>query len=162
MTADGISFEDFQAFIQAHGGSSMAPPCCGTMETAAAAAQVAGISLTKHIEIMLHFNELAAKYSEVFEKPTPAKKPNRKKAAMAFEPDETPNCGCARRTFVVQSRIPAIEKYRNWKTRSGDLTMKGALQFIEEQKHIRTLSNGPKHKYRIIEKTVSATVVHEE
>ena len=83
-------------------------------------------------------------------------------AAASFEPDETPNCGYVQHAFVVQSRIPAIEKYRNWKTRSGDLSMKAALQFIEDQKRMRSYSNGPKHRYRIVEKTVSATVVHED
>lgn len=158
MVAEYISAEDFRAFVRMRdsGRFNMATQC-------ASAAQAEGISLNKHIEIMLHFTELAARYGEVFEKPAPAKKPKRKKAAASFEPDETPNCGYARHAFTVQSRIPAIEKYKNWKTRSGDLgSMKAALQFIEEQKRLRTLSNGPKHKYRIIEKTVSAAVVHED
>lgn len=83
-------------------------------------------------------------------------------AARTFEPDEIPNCGYARRAYVVQSRIPTIEKYKNWRTISGDLGMKAALLFIEEHKRILTLSNSPKHKYRIVEKMVSAAVVHED
>lgn len=158
MAEEYISAEDFRAFVRMRdsGRFNMATQC-------AAAAQAEGISLGKHIEIMLHFTELAAKYGEVFEKPALVKKPKRKKVAASFEPDETPNCGYVQHAFVVQSRIPAIEKYRNWKTRSGDLdSMEAAKRFIEEQKRIRTLSNGPKHKYRIIEKTVSAAVVHED
>lgn len=157
MAEEYVSAEDFRAFVRTRdsGRFNMATQC-------AAAAQAEGISLAKHIEIMLHFTELAARYGEVFEKPAPAKKPKRKKAAAQFEPDETPNCGYARHAYVVQSRIPAIEKYRNWKTRSGDLGMKEALQFIEDQKRIRSYSNGPKHKYRIVVKTVSAAVVHED
>ena len=158
MAEEHISAEDFRAFVRVRdsGRFNMATQC-------AAAAQAEGISLAKHIEIMLHFTELAAKYGEVFEKPAPIEKPERRKAAASFKPDEAPNCGYARRAYVVQSRIPAIEKYRNWKTRSGDLgSMKAALQFIEEQKRIRSYSNGPKHRYRIVEKTVSAAVVHED
>ena len=157
MTADDISFEDFQAFIRVRnsGKFNMMTQCGG-----AAAAE--GISVDRHIAIAMNFNELMGKYGARLEKPAPAKKPKRRKATMSFEPDEIPNCGYVRHAFVVQSRIPAIEKYRNWKTRSGDLSMKAALQFIEEQKRIRSYSNGPKHKYRIVEKTVDAAVVHEE
>ena len=158
MIADDISFEDFQAFVRVRdsGKFNMMTQCGG-----AAAAE--GISLDKHIAIVMNFSALMGKYGAKLEKPSPAKKPGRRKAAASFEPDETPNCGYARRAFVVQSRIPAIEKYRNWKTRSSDLaSMKAAVQFIEEQKRIRSYSNGPKHKYRIVEKTVSAAVVHEE
>ena len=157
MTADDISFEDFQAFVRVRdsGRFNMMTQCGG-----AAAAE--GIPVDKHITIAMNFNELMGKYGAKLEKPAPAKKPRRRKAAASFEPDETPNCGYARRAFVVQSRIPAIEKYRNWKTRSGDLGMKEALQFIEDQKRIRSYSNGPKHRYRIVEKTVDAAVVHEE
>ena len=157
MTADDISFEDFQAFIRVRdsGRFNMATQCGG-------AAVAEGISVDKHIAIVMNFGELMRKYGAELEKPVPVKKPKHKKAAASFEPDETPNCGYARRAYVVQSRIPAIEKYKNWKTRSGDLGMKAALQFIEEQKRIRSYSNGPKHKYRIIVKTVDAAVVHEE
>lgn len=157
MTADDISFEDFQAFIRVRdsGKFNMMTQCGG-----AAAAE--GISVDKHITIMMNFDKLMGKYGAELEKAVPVKKPECKKTSTSFEPDETPNCGYARRAYVVQSRIPAIEKYKNWKTRSGDLSMKGALQFIEDQKHLRTLSNGPKHKYRIIMKTVDAAVVHEE
>lgn len=157
MTADDISFEDFQAFIRVRdsGRFNMATQCGG-----AAAAE--GISVDKHIAIIMNFDALMRKYGPMLKKPAPAEKPKRRKAAASFEPDETPNCGYARRAFVVQSRIPAIEKYRNWKTRSGDLSMKEALQFIEEQKRIRSYSNGPKHRYRIVLKTVDAAVVHEE
>lgn len=157
MTANDISFEDFQAFIRVRnsGRFNMMTQCGG-----AAAAE--GIPIDKHIAIMMNFSELMGKYGARLKKPAPAEKPKRRKVAASFEPDETPNCGYARHAFVVQSRIPAIEKYRNWKTRSGDLSMKAALQFIEDQKRIRFYSNGPKHKYRIVEKTVSAAVVHEE
>ena len=157
MAFDDISFEDFQAFIRVRdsGKFNMMTQCGG-----AAAAE--GISVDKHIAIMMNFNELMCKYGPMLKKPLPVKKPKRRKATASFEPDETPNCGYVRHAFVVQSRIPAIEKYKNWKTRSGDLSMKAALQFIEDRKHLRTLSNGPKHKYRIIEKTVSAVVVHED
>ena len=154
MTADDISFEDFRAFVRVRDGGrfNMMTQCGG-----AAAAE--GISVDRHIAIMMNFDALMRKYGE---KPAPAEKPKRRKAAASFGPDETPNCGYARRAFVVQSRIPAIEKYRNWKTRSGDLSLQAALRFIEEQKRIRSLSNGPKHKYRIVEKTVDAAVVHED
>ena len=157
MTIDDISFEDFRAFVRVRDGGrfNMATQC-------ADAAAAEGISLNKHFAIMMNFDALAAKYGEVFEKPAPAEKPKRRKIAASFEPDETPNCRYARRAYVVQSRIPAIEKYRNWKTRTGDLGMKEALHFIEEQKRLRTLSNGPKHKYRIVLKTVDAAVVHED
>jgi hypothetical protein len=157
MAIDNISFEDFQAFIRVRdsGRFNMMTQCGG-------AAAVEGISVDKHIAIMMNFDVLMRKYGPMLEKPTPAKKSKRRKPTASFEPDETPNCGYARRAFVVQSRIPAIEKYKNWKTRSGDLSMKEALQFIEDRKHLRTLSNGPKHKYRIIVKTVDAAVVHEE
>lgn len=157
MTADDISFEDFRAFVRVRDGGrfNMATQCGD-------AAAAGGISLNKHFAIMMNFDELMRKYGAKLKKPAPAKKPKRRKAAASFEPDETPNCGYVRHAFVVQSRIPAIEKYRNWKTRSGDLSMKAALQFIEEQKRMRTLSNGPKHRYRIVEKTVSAAVVHED
>ena len=157
MTADNISFEDFRAFVRVRdsGRFNMMTQCGG-----AAAAE--GISVDKHIAIAMNFNELMGKYGAKLEKPAPAKKPRHRKAAATFEPDETPNCGYARHAYVVQSRIPAIEKYKNWKTRSGDLSMKAALQFIEDQKHLRTLSNGPKHRYRIVEKTVDAAVVHED
>ena len=157
MTVDDISFEDFQAFIRVRdsGKFNMMTQCGG-----AAAAE--GISIDKHIAIAMNFNELMGKYGAKLEKPAPAKKPKRRKATMSFEPDETPNCGCARRAFIVQSRIPAIEKYKNWKTRSGDLSMKAALQFIEDQKRMRSYSNGPKHRYRIVKKMVSAAVVHED
>ena len=157
MAIDDISFEDFQSFIRVRDGGrfNMMTQCGG-----AAAAE--GISVDKHIAIMMNFDALMSKYGAKLKKPSAAEKPKRKKAAASFEPDDTPNCGYVRHAFVVQSRIPAIEKYKNWKTRSGDLSMKAALQFIEDQKHLRTLSNGPKHKYRIIEKTVSAAVVHED
>ena len=157
MTADDISFEDFRAFVRVRDGGrfNMMTQCGG-----AAAAE--GIPVDKHIAVMMNFDALMGKYGAKLEKPAPAEKPRRRKDAASFEPDETPNCGYARRAFVVQSRIPAIEKYRNWKTVSGDLSMKAALQFIEEQKRIRSYSNGPKRKYRIVEKTVSAAVVHEE
>lgn len=157
MTADDISFEDFRAFVRVRdsGRFNMMTQCGG-----AAAAE--GIPVDRHVAIMMNFDELMGRYGAKLEKPAPAEKPERRKAAASFEPDETPNCGYARRAYVVQSRIPAIEKYRNWKTRSGDLGMKAALRFIEEQKRIRSYSNGPKHKYRIVEKTVSAAVVHEE
>lgn len=157
MTIDDISFEDFQAFVRVRDGGkfNMATQCGG-----AAAAE--GIPVDKHIEIMMNFDALMDKYGAKLEKPAPAKKPGRRKAAASFEPDETPNCGFARRAYVVQSRIPAIEKYKNWKTRSGDLGIMEALQFIEDQKRLRTLSNGPKHKYRIVLKTVDAAVVHED
>ena len=157
MTVDDISFEDFQAFIRVRdsGKFNMMTQCGG-----AAAAE--GISVDKHIAIMMNFNELMDKYGARLEKPVPAKKPEHRKAAPSFEPDETPNCGYAQHAYVVQSRIPAIEKYKNWKTRSGDLSLKYAQQFIEDQKRMRSYSNGPKHRYRIIEKMVSATVVYEE
>ena len=157
MVIDNISFEDFQAFIRVRdsGKFNMMTQCGG-----AAAAE--GIPVDKHIAIMMNFNELMLKYGPMLKKPLPMKKPKCRKPTASFEPDETPNCGYARCAFVVQSRIPAIEKYKNWKTRSGDLSMKEALQFIEDRKHLRTLSNGPKHKYRIIMKTVNASVVHED
>ena len=157
-TADDISFEDFQAFVRTRDGGrfNMATQCGG-----AAAAE--GIPVDKHIAIMLNFGALMGKYGAKLEKPAPAEKPERRKAAASFEPDDAPNCGYARRAFVVQSRIPAIEKYRNWKDRSGDLgSMKMALLFIEDQKRLYSLSNGPKHRYRVVEKTVSAAVVHED
>jgi hypothetical protein len=157
MTADDISFEDFQAFVRVRDGGRF-----NMMTQCVEAARAEGISADKHIAIMVNFDALMRKFGARLEKPAPAEKPKRRKAAASFEPDETPNCGYARRAFVVQSRIPAIEKYRNWKTRSGDLSMKAALQFIEEQKRIRSNSNGPKHRYRIVEKTVSAAVVHED
>lgn len=157
ITKDEISFEDFQAFVRVRdsGKFNMMTQCGG-------AAAVEGISVDKHIAIAMNFNELMDKYGAKLEKSALAKKPNRKKATPLFEPDEAPNCGYARHAYVVQSRIPAIEKYKNWKTRSGDLGMKEALQFIEDQKRIRSYSNGPKHKYRIVVKTVDAAVVHEE
>lgn len=158
MAVDDISFEDFQAFVGVRDGGrfNMMTQCGG-----AAAAE--GISVDKHIAIMMNFDALTRKYGAKLEKPAPAKKARSKKHAASFEPDETPNCGYAQHAFIVQSRIPAIEKYRNWKTRSGDLgSMEAALQFIEEQKRLRTLSNGPKHRYRIVKKTVSAAVVHED
>lgn len=157
LTKDDISFEDFQAFIRVRdsGRFNMMTQCSG-----AAAAE--GISIDKHIAIMMNFDALVGKYGTKLEKVVPVEKPKRRKATSLFEPDEAPNCGYVRHAFVVQSRIPAIEKYKNWKTRSGDLSMKAALQFIEDQKRIRSYSNGPKHKYRIIEKMVSAAVVHED
>lgn len=157
MAVDDISFEDFQAFIRVRdsGKFNMMTQCGG-------AAAVEGISVDKHIAIAMNFNELMNKYGAKLKKPEPIPKPKRKKFTASFEPDEIPNCGYAQHAYVVQSRIPVIEKYRNWKTRSGDLSMKAALQFIEEQKRIYSLSNGPKHKYRIIEKTTSAKVVHED
>jgi len=158
MTADDISFEDFQAFIRVRdsGKFNMMTQCFD-------ASDVEGISIDKHFAIMMDFDVLMRKYGAKLEKPAPSKKPERKKAAASFEPDETPNCGYVQHAFVVQSRIPAIEKYKNWKIRSGELdSMEKAIQFIEEEKRLRTLSNGPKHRYRIVEKTVSAAVVHEE
>lgn len=157
MVIDNISFEDFQAFIRVRdsGRFNMMTQCGG-------AAASEGISVDKHIAIMMNFDVLMRKYGPMLKKPLPMKKPKCRKPTASFEPDETPNCGYARCAFVVQSRIPAIEKYKNWKTRSGDLSMKEALQFIEDRKHLRTLSNGPKHKYRIIMKTVNASVVHED
>ena len=159
MTADDISFEDFRAFIRVRdsGRFNMMTQCGG-----AAAAE--GISVDKHIAIMMNFNELMGKYGAKLEKSAPVEKPKRRKnTARTFEPDDTLNCGYACRAFVVQSRIPAIEKYRNWKVRSGDLdSMKAAQRFIEEQKRIRLYSNGPKHRYRIVEKTVDAVVVYED
>ena len=155
---DDISFEDFQAFIRVRdsGKFNMMTQCGG-------AAGAEGISVDKHIAIMMNFDVLIGKYGTMLKKPVLVEKPKRRKSAPSFEPDETPNCGYAQRAFVVQSRIPAIEKYRNWKTRSGDLgSVEAALRFIEEQKRIRSYSNGPKHRYRIVEKTVSAAVVHEE
>lgn len=158
MTVDDISFEDFKAFIRVRNGGrfNMATQCFD-------AAVSAGISLNKHFAIMMNFDALMRKYGAKLEKPTPSKKPERKKTAASFEPDETPNGGYVQHVFVVQSRIPAIEKYKNWKIRSGELdSMEKAMQFIEEAKRLRTLSNGPKHRYRIIEKMVSASVVHED
>lgn len=158
MIADDISFEDFQAFIRVRdsGKFNMMIQCGG-----AAAAE--GISVDKHIAIMENYITLMSKYGAKLEKPTATKKPERRKAATSFEPAEIPNCGYAKHAFVVQSRIPAIEKYRNWKTRSGDLSSFAAAgRFIEDQKRMRSYSNGPKHRYRIIEKMVSAAVVHEE
>lgn len=157
MAIDDISFEDFQAFIRVRDGGKF-----NMMTQCSAAAATEGISVDKHIVIMINFDALMDKYGAKLKKPAPMKKLKHKKPAALFEPDDTPNCGYERRAFVVQSRIPAIEKYKNWKTRSIDLGMKSALQFIEEQKRIRTLSNGPKHKYRIVMKTVSAVVVHED
>ena len=158
MTADGISFEDFRAFVRVRDGGrfNMATQCCD-----AAAAE--GISVDKHFAIMMNFDALMRKYGAKLEKPAPVKKTKRRKISASFEPDETPNCGYVRRAFVVQSRIPAIEKYRNWKTRSGELdSMAKAMLFIEEHKRLRTLSNGPKHRYRIVRKTAAAAVVHED
>lgn len=127
------------------------------------AAAAERIPVDKHIAIMMNFDALMGKYGTRLAKPANVKNGKHKKTSTSFEPDETPNCGYTRRAFVVQSRIPAIEKYRNWKTRSGELdSMEKAMQFIEEQKRIRSYSNGPKHKYRIVEKIVFAAVVHED
>lgn len=122
LTKDDVSFEDFQAFIRVRDGGkfNMMTQCGG-----AAAAE--GISVDKHIAIMMNFDVLMDKYGAMLKKPSLMKKPERKKVKALFEPDETPNCGYARHAYVVQSRIPAIEKYKNWKTRSGDLSMKAAL-----------------------------------
>lgn len=79
-----------------------------------------------------------------------------------FEPEEIPNCGYARHAYAVQSRIPAIKKFRNWKTISGDLGMKATLLFIENQKRLEHGRSRPKHKYRIVVKTTSASVVYED
>ena len=161
MAVDDISFEDFQAFIRVRdsGRFNMMTQCGG-----AAAAE--GISADKHCAIIMNFDTLMRKYGAQLKKEEEmvvAKKSRHKKVAASFEPDETQNCGYAQCAFIVQSRIPAIEKYKNWKTRSGDLgSMEAAQQFIEEQKRIRSFSNGPKHKYRIILKMVSAAVVHED
>lgn len=83
-----VSAEDFRAFVRMRdsGRFNMATQCV-------MAAQAEGISLAKYIEIMLHFDELAAKYGEVFEKPAPTKKPKRKKGVVLFEPAPLPNCG---------------------------------------------------------------------
>lgn len=158
MTVDDISFEDFQAFIRVRdsGKFNMMTHCGG-------AAIAEGISVDKHIAIMMNFDVLMGKYGAMLKKPTLVEKPKRRKPMASYEPDETPNCGYAQHAFVVQSRIPAIEKYKNWKIRSGELdSIEKAMQFIEEAKHLRTLSNGPKHKYRIVEKMVSVSVVHED
>lgn len=158
MTVDDISFEDFQAFIRVRNSGKF-----NMMTECVDASAVEGISIDKHFAIMMNFDVLMRKYGAKLEKPAHAKKPKRKKTSTSFEPDETLNCGYVQHAFVVQSRIPAIEKYKNWKTRSCELdSIEKAMQFIEEAKHLRTLSNGPKHKYRIIEKMVSASVVHED
>ena len=158
MTVDDISFEDFRAFVQVRDSGRF-----NMMTQCGAASLSEGISIDKHIAIMMNFDTLMGKYGAKLEKPALVKKSERKKAITPFEPDETPNCGYVQHAFVVQSRMPAIEKYRNWKTRSGELdSMKRALQFIEEEKRVRSYSNGPKHRYRIVEKTVSAAVVHED
>ena len=155
---DDISFEDFQAFIRVRDSGKF-----NMMTQCIEAAATEGISIDRHVAIMMNFGELMGKYGVMLKKPAPVEKPKRRKPTASYEPDETPNCGYVRHAFVVQSRIPAIEKYKNWKIRSGDLdSIEKAMQFIEEAKHLRTLSNGPKHKYRIIEKMVSASVVHED
>ena len=113
MAADDISFKDFRAFVLVRDSGRF-----NMMTQCGEAADAEGISVDKHITIMMNFDALVRKYSAKLEKPAPTKKSERRKAVSSFEPDETPNCGYAMCAFVVQSRIPAINKYRNWKTRS--------------------------------------------
>jgi hypothetical protein len=158
MAIDNISFEDFHAFIRIRDGGKF-----NMMTQCAEAAVAERISVDKHIAIMMNFDTLMSKYGVKLEKPAPTAKPKHKKGAVSFEPDETSNGGYVQHAFVVQSRIPAIEKYKNWKIRSGELnSLAAAVRFIEDQKRIRSYSNGPKHKYRIVEKTVFAAVVYED
>ena len=64
MTADDISFEDFRAFVRVRDGGrfNMMTQCGG-----AAAAE--GISVDRHIAIMMNFDALMRKYGARLEKP---------------------------------------------------------------------------------------------
>lgn len=157
MAAEDISVEDFRAFVRMRdsGRFNMATQC-------GAAAHAEGISLAKHIEIIMNFSELAARYSEVFEKPAkkPAKKP-RCSPNYGYA-KESPNCGYLEESFVVQRRIPAVERSKDWRDFSGDLpSFERACDFIEGEKRIRKMSNGPKREFRIVRKRVEAFVLFE-
>ena len=77
MAVDDISFEDFQAFVRVRdsGRFNMATQCGG-------AAVAEGISVDKHIAIMMNFDALMGKYGAKLERPAPPKKPKRRKRPM--------------------------------------------------------------------------------
>ena len=155
-----VSFNDFRAFLRVRDSGRF-----NMMTQAIDASIAAGISYDKYMHIMFTFNTLDLMFRDwLNEENKPVHKVKKTKTVkQTYEPDQTPNCGYAEDSFVVQSYIPAIEKYKNWKVRSGDLhTLDDALKFIDQQKSIRKLSNGPKHKYRIIKKKVIAEIVKVE
>lgn len=97
MVVDDISFEDFQSFVRVRDGGrfNMMTQCGG-----AAAAE--GISVDKHIAIMMNFDALTHKYGAKLEKPAPAKKSKRKKAAAKMTVDE-------RKMFIAYGGLLCIQ-----------------------------------------------------
>lgn len=155
-----VSLDDFRAFLRVRDSGRF-----NMMTEAVNASVAAGISYDKYMHIIFNFTRLELMFSNQLNKENkPMHKVKKtKRVKQIYEPDQIPNCGYVEDSFVVQSYIPTIEKCKNWKVRSVDLhTLDDALKFIDDEKSIRKLSNGPKHKYRIIKKKVIAEVVQVE
>ena len=151
-----VSLDDFHAFLRVRDSGRF-----NMMTEVVNASVAAGISYNKYMHIMFNFTQLELMFRNQLNKENKQvrKMKKTKTIKQTYEPDQTPNCGYVEDSFVVQSYIPAIEKYKNWKVRSGDLhTIDDALKFIDHEKSIRKLSNGPKHKYRIIKKVIAEVV----